>query len=150
MADPPAPPEGTVKVPSSKSRVPRSNKKPPPEEVRAAQMAKLDDDLAALNPDTIAQARRSGQLGLPMGDPQMRLQRDQDFEIEQTRGKMGFWAEGEPELGPDEDYYGDDITSLGHGELELQREIRHYARLIAWELPLLNRRSLQSNAIDED
>jgi small subunit ribosomal protein S35 len=42
-------------------------------------------------------------------------------------------------MGPDEDYYGDDLTSLGHGELEKHRELREYARLIAWELPLLNR-----------
>lgn len=31
----------------------------------------------------------------------------------------------------------DDITSLGHGELERHREMRHYARLAAWEMPLL-------------
>lgn len=31
----------------------------------------------------------------------------------------------------------DDITSLGHGELEKHREMRHYARLAAWEMPLL-------------
>lgn len=31
----------------------------------------------------------------------------------------------------------DDITSLGHGELEQHREMRHYARLTAWEMPLL-------------
>jgi len=31
----------------------------------------------------------------------------------------------------------DDITTLGHGELEKHREMRHYARLAAWEMPLL-------------
>lgn len=31
----------------------------------------------------------------------------------------------------------DDITTLGHGELERHREMRHYARLAAWEMPLL-------------
>ena len=31
----------------------------------------------------------------------------------------------------------DDISSLGHGELEQHRELRHYARLAAWEMPLL-------------
>lgn len=35
---------------------------------------------------------------------------------------------------PDDD---DDITSMGHGELEQHREMRHYARLAAWEMPLL-------------
>lgn len=56
-------------------------------------------------------------------------------------GKDGFWSEGQPELGPDDDYYADDITSHGHGQLEQHRELREYARLIAWELPLLNRTS---------
>lgn len=58
----------------------------------------------------------------------------------------GFWSEGEPELA-DDDYYADDITSHGHGELEQHRELREYARLIAWELPLLNRTSLK-NAVE--
>ena len=31
----------------------------------------------------------------------------------------------------------DDISSLAHGELEHHRELRHYARLAAWEMPLL-------------
>jgi small subunit ribosomal protein S35 len=55
-----------------------------------------------------------------------------------TQMKEGFWAEGEEDGGPDEDYYGDDITSLGHGRLEEHRELREYARLAAWELPLLS------------
>lgn len=31
-----------------------------------------------------------------------------------------------------------DITILGHGELEHHREMRHYARLAAWEMPMLS------------
>ncbi|PVI05091.1 hypothetical protein DM02DRAFT_555168 [Periconia macrospinosa] len=62
-----------------------------------------------------------------MGDP-----------VDMGPKKEGFWAEGEKSLGQDEDYYGDDITSDGHGQLEHHRELREYARLIAWELPLLN------------
>lgn len=40
---------------------------------------------------------------------------------------------------PEEDpeFEEDDITSLAHGELEQHREFRHYARLAAWEMPLL-------------
>ena len=30
-----------------------------------------------------------------------------------------------------------DLSSLAHGELEHHREMRHYARLAAWEMPLL-------------
>ena len=31
-----------------------------------------------------------------------------------------------------------DMTTLAHGELEHHREMRHYARLAAWEMPLLS------------
>ena len=31
-----------------------------------------------------------------------------------------------------------DLTVLGHGELERHREMRHYARLAAWEMPMLS------------
>ena len=34
----------------------------------------------------------------------------------------------------------DDMPSLAHGELEQHREMRHYARLAAWEMPLLSRK----------
>lgn len=40
-------------------------------------------------------------------------------------------------IGPDPEYEGDDVTSLGHGELEQHREMREYARLAVWEMPLL-------------
>ena len=57
------------------------------------------------------------------------------------RIKPGFFAMGELEeqdSGEDEEFEGDDITSLGHGELEQHREMRHYARIAAWEMPLLS------------
>lgn len=58
------------------------------------------------------------------------------------RIKPGFFAMGELEeqdSGEDEEFEGDDITSLGHGELEQHREMRHYARIAAWEMPLLSK-----------
>lgn len=57
------------------------------------------------------------------------------------RIKPGFFAMGELEeqdSGEDPEFEDDDITSLGHGELEQHREMRHYARLAAWEMPLLS------------
>lgn len=36
---------------------------------------------------------------------------------------------------PEDDH--DDLSTLAHGELEHHREMRHYARLAAWEMPLL-------------
>ncbi|CAG8978164.1 hypothetical protein HYALB_00012026 [Hymenoscyphus albidus] len=35
----------------------------------------------------------------------------------------------------------DDISSIAHGELEQHREFRHYARLAAWEMPMLSKLS---------
>lgn len=37
----------------------------------------------------------------------------------------------------DPEFEEDDITSMAHGQLEQHREFRHYARLAAWEMPLL-------------
>jgi small subunit ribosomal protein S35 len=36
---------------------------------------------------------------------------------------------------PEDDH--DDLSTLAHGELEHHREMRHYARLAAWDMPLL-------------
>lgn len=37
-----------------------------------------------------------------------------------------------------DDFDDDDITSTGHGKLEEVREMRQYARIIAWEMPMLS------------
>lgn len=63
-------------------------------------------------------------------------------EINLPRIKPGLMAMGEveeQESGEDEEFEGDDITSLGHGELEQHREMREYARIAAWEMPLLSK-----------
>lgn len=49
----------------------------------------------------------------------------------------GFWSYTTPGSG-DEEFLKENVTSLGHDELEQQREYREYARLAAWELPLLS------------
>lgn len=57
------------------------------------------------------------------------------------RLKYGFWNMGESnkeEAGEDEVYAGDDLSELGHAELEQHREMREYARIAAWEMPLLS------------
>ncbi|KAF2874496.1 mitochondrial ribosomal subunit protein-domain-containing protein [Massariosphaeria phaeospora] len=108
-----------------------------PEEETAAQLRKLVDDLKALDPEVVKDAIRKGEQGIPFAQD-FNLERDEDFEIEADRGRLGFWAEGEESMGPDEDFHGDDLTSLGHGQLDQHRELRHYNRLISWELPLLH------------
>ncbi|KAH7562349.1 hypothetical protein BM1_01869 [Bipolaris maydis] len=105
-----------------------------------AMLDNLRASLAEIDPSVVADALRKGKRGLPQTQD-FGLETDEDFEIEEDdkrKASMGFWAEGEESMGPDEDYYGDDLTSHGHGELQQHRELREYARLIAWELPLLS------------
>lgn len=55
-----------------------------------------------------------------------------------------FWNEDEtdPDLMTDEiaedEFEEDDILSMGHGKLEEHRELREYARIAIWEMPLLS------------
>jgi small subunit ribosomal protein S35 len=61
-------------------------------------------------------------------------------EMRPLKPKAGALNMGvEPSEFPEEDpeFEEDDITSLAHGQLEQHREYRHYARLAAWEMPLL-------------
>ena len=58
--------------------------------------------------------------------------------------RSSFWGEEETdsdlitdELGED-DFEEDDILSMGHGKLEEHRELREYARIAIWEMPLLS------------
>lgn len=63
-------------------------------------------------------------------------------EMNIPRIKPGLMSMGEVEeqdSGEDEEFESDDITSLGHGELEQHREMREYARIAAWEMPLLSK-----------
>ena len=41
----------------------------------------------------------------------------------------------------------DDITSMAHGKLDEIREMRHYTRLAAWELPLLSSKPRQKSPL---
>jgi small subunit ribosomal protein S35 len=112
-----------------------------PEQRTAAQLARLVSDLKALDPNIVNDAVRKGQRGIPFASD-YELENDEDFDIEEDDKRKvaaGFWAEGEESMGADEDYFADDITSHGHGELAQHRDLREYARLIAWEMPLLNR-----------
>lgn len=61
--------------------------------------------------------------------------------IQPPRLKPGLFSMGEEDpivTGEDEEFEGDDITSLAHGDLEQHREMREYARIAAWEMPLLS------------
>jgi hypothetical protein len=61
-------------------------------------------------------------------------------EMRPRKPKAGALNMGvEPAENPEEDpeFEEDDISSMAHGQLEQHREYRHYARLAAWEMPLL-------------
>jgi small subunit ribosomal protein S35 len=53
--------------------------------------------------------------------------------------KSSLWYDDEdPYTHTDEEPFDeDDITSMAHGKLEEVKEMRHYARLAVWEMPLL-------------
>ncbi|KAJ4265433.1 37S ribosomal protein S24, mitochondrial [Fusarium torreyae] len=56
--------------------------------------------------------------------------------------KQSFWFDEEdPETNTEEleEFDEDDITSMAHGKLDEVREMRQYARLAVWELPLLSK-----------
>ncbi|KAB8236148.1 mitochondrial 37S ribosomal protein mS35 [Aspergillus alliaceus] len=57
--------------------------------------------------------------------------------------RPGFWGDEENDEfalveDADDDFHDDDITSMAHAELEVHREIREYARIAAWDMPLLS------------
>ena len=74
-------------------------------------------------------------------DPELR---DAEISVDDsriTKSQTGWFAEEEDDdfaLTPDHEEGNDsDMTSVAHDELALQREIREYARLAAWDMPLL-------------
>ena len=76
---------------------------------------------------------KAGKMSTPFREPKL------------GKYRPGFWADGQEaveEVGPDEEFAEDDISSLAHGDLEQHRELREYARLAAWEMPLLSSKSL--------
>lgn len=72
------------------------------------------------------------------------IDKEEDIRFEDVRPKIkGFWAEDDPdELAQvedgDEEINDDEITSMAHAEMELHREMREYARIAAWDMPMLS------------
>ena len=64
-------------------------------------------------------------------------------------GFMSMGEEDERDIGSDEEFKEDDISSLAHGELEQHREMREYARIAAWEMPLLSSEFILPTDVDE-
>ncbi|KAJ5679639.1 hypothetical protein N7462_007883 [Penicillium macrosclerotiorum] len=73
------------------------------------------------------------------------IDKESDIRFEDLRAKnLGFWAEDDgDELAQvedgDEEINDDEITSMAHAEMELHREMREYARITAWDMPMLSK-----------
>ncbi|KAJ5905301.1 uncharacterized protein N7473_002217 [Penicillium subrubescens] len=73
------------------------------------------------------------------------IDKQEDIRFEDIRSKVrGFWAEDDgDEMAQvedgDEDIQDDEITSMAHAEMELHREMREYARIAAWDMPMLSK-----------
>ncbi|KAI9849808.1 MAG: 37S ribosomal protein S24, mitochondrial [Sclerophora amabilis] len=65
--------------------------------------------------------------------------REMKPDIDYKPGFMSLGEDDEVGTGSDDEFGEDDISSLAHGELEQHREIREYARIAAWEMPLLSK-----------
>lgn len=57
--------------------------------------------------------------------------------IAEKKQKAGLLNMNEKDFIEDPEFEEDDVTALAHGDLEQHREFREYARLMAWEMPLL-------------
>lgn len=72
------------------------------------------------------------------------IDKEEDLRFEDLRPRQpGFWAEDEPDEmaqveDGDEDVADDELTSMAHTEVELHREMREYARITAWDMPMLS------------
>lgn len=79
-----------------------------------------------------------GMVSQAVYDISRKSPRERDIPPRITPGLMAMGEVDEQDSGEDEDFEGDDITSIAHGELEQHREIREYARIAAWEMPMLS------------
>lgn len=72
------------------------------------------------------------------------IDKEVNLRFEDIRVKArGFWADDESdELAQvedgDEEINDDEITSMAHAEMEVHREMREYARIAAWDMPMLS------------
>lgn len=71
------------------------------------------------------------------------IERQMPLSFNAGKMKMGYWGEDEEDEfaqieDDDDDYHEDAITSMAHAELEQHRELREYARIIAWDMPSLS------------
>ena len=70
--------------------------------------------------------------------------------VPQKKQKLGLLNMNVKDSIEDPEFEEDDVSALAHGDLEQQREYRKYARLMAWEMPLLTSRFTLCTMSNED
>lgn len=129
-----------------------------PDYVEDLSLKKLDAEvLKDLDGDTLAQLDELAKMNnvndlseyfAQQLDNDNQTRRD-DREIEDELRKVDFgdrpdksslwYDEEDPFTNTDEEPFDeDDMTSMAHGKLDQVKEMRHYARLAVWEMPLLS------------
>ena len=92
--------------------------------------------------------RRSKPDSRPLGDATRTFRKDLQHaaqysggsgEIQDVPAAPGFFSDGEEteDPGDDPEWNADDISEMAHGELEQHRELREFARVVGWDMPLL-------------
>jgi small subunit ribosomal protein S35 len=111
------------------------------ERERVAPTPKLDDETIPQDSEFWQEAREGAIEGIK--EAGFGHMMPDETTARQKKLKNTFLNMGDPEPFEDEDFEVEadtfeDMGSLAHGELEHHREMRHYARLAAWEMPLLS------------
>jgi small subunit ribosomal protein S35 len=125
----------------------------PQERADFEQLSKEEQAAELTRINAIQDALDSGELDGEIDADIAEMAREIDREVEPMRyldyrakgQEVGFWADDEDdEFGQveddDDDFSEEDITSVAHSELEVHREMREYARIVAWDMPLLKSR----------
>jgi small subunit ribosomal protein S35 len=122
----------------------------PQERADFEQLSKEEQEAELTHINAVQDALNNGELDNEIDADVAEMAREIDREVEPMRyldyrakgQEVGFWADDEDdEFGQveddDDDFSEEDITSVAHSELEVHREMREYARIVAWDMPLL-------------
>ncbi|KAL8694021.1 MAG: hypothetical protein Q9218_001259 [Villophora microphyllina] len=85
------------------------------------------------------EARLQGEIGQAVYEINQETPEEREIPERIQPGLFAMGEADEQDTGEDGDFEGNDITSIAHGELEQHREIREYARIAAWEMPMLSK-----------
>ncbi|KAK2768636.1 28S ribosomal protein S35, mitochondrial [Arachnomyces sp. PD_36] len=132
----------------------------PDEKSMYEMMSPEDREIFDQNSRAIADDYANPQKREPMISDINQMVYDIDKEIpmpfNDTKPKvMGFWGEDEDDEfawveDNDDEFKDDDIASIAHAELDQHREIREYARIAAWDMPLLSKLAKPFSLPEED